>query len=299
MAEGSEKKIPKFGSIRPITRGEGNRRLEQRRKNPSLDSIEEFDEKLQKTYLEKFTVLQKALNLNGKTIYYPFSGNDTSPAEAFPGNKVIYADIHPPSIRSLRAAGHEVHEESAETFNPGEVDALILLRPVASITTSLTHVKEGGYVICHDWKGSASDLQNNKDFELVALVHPDDKGSYVYDTSNLEDCWKEINDDEELRAYSRLGLGGQGAPTYWDVVKTVRLMTGKRENYIKEYKNLISRLRKEEVEGVTDFEGDEDGTNVMFFEYNGTFMVLKSRLPYKKGMEDDFYVFRKKQHEQT
>jgi len=294
-SEGPEKSknIPRFGYFRNPTTADIKREIENRR--GGLEEQDNWEEQLVSSYFPKLAAFQKALNFEWGTVYYPFCADDTSPSKAFPRSRVVYADTDAPTMRKLQEEGYEAYEKDAEKFNPGPVDVLVLLRSTAPTDVPISHVKEGGYVICHDWKGDASKLHKSPDFEFVALVHPGEGGEYVYDISDLEDCWKEMNDDEELRAHSRTGLSHfKVNPYFWDVVSTVRWITGKRENYVEEYKQILKKIREGTLE---DAELIEDGFPWMDIEYKGRHHTLFTNMPHKKGIIDDFYVFRKKVHE--
>ncbi len=260
--------------------------------------VDTFDERLRATYLPKLAAFQKALNFQGGIVYYPLCSDDTSPSQAFPNSMVVYADTDIRAVKKLQESGHAAYGYDATKFklrNPADI--LILLRAEIDLSTPLSQVKEGGYVICHDWKGNATELRGKRDFDFVALIHPGKNGEYVYDTSDLEDCWKEMDDDEDLRAFSRSGLTNwKLRADYWDVVSTVRWITGKRENYLEEYKKILEGARERTIEGL---EIIDDSSPWMEIEWKGESHTLFIDFPHKKGIIDDFYVFRKKIHEQT
>lgn len=94
----------------------------------------------------------------------------------------------------------------------------------------------------------------------------------VYDTIRLEDYWKVVEDDDELKRIAE-------EPYYKLIAGAVEKITGERDDIVKRYKEILDTARKESPE-----------TGGIF--RNGQFIPLFA-LPRKKGHFDDLFVYQK------
>jgi hypothetical protein len=242
-----------------------------------------------KDLIEKYELFKKSVEFDTGVIYHPCGANDVSPSEAFPGSRVIYADIDDKAMQVLRNAGYEALTQDVRTFNPGPVDVAILLNPSIEPDTPVSFVKDGGYAICNDYHQTASSLKETGAYELSALIHNTKEHGLSYDTQDLEDCWKEIETDEEFKNASP----GFGTAYYEATARLVETVTGQRENVTQEYKKIIEMIRNNTLEGVSRV---VDQGDAIVAQYKGNLIALPS-LPKKKGGAEDIFVFRKKMPE--
>ena len=183
--------------------------------------------------VKSYEVFQTALSPNVSVVYHPSSATDMSPSVAFPDSRVIYADLSDASMAALRSAGEEAHTADATTFDPGEVDVLILQNPGITSEVPAAHVKVGGYVLANDYHGNATQLHLDPNFALLGTIHnrtPD--GAYVFDNESPENYWKVVTNDEQFRAspgYDAVGIlssriTGTMTPSYEEYVAAIELI---------------------------------------------------------------------------
>lgn len=216
---------------------------------------------------------------SGGTIYHPCCAYDSSPSKAFgDDNRVVYVDQSEPDIAALRAAGQGAHVADAKTFNPGPVDVLIMLNPAIEASGPTSHVKPGGFVLANNYHGTASELRETPEFELVGIIHDrTEDGSAVVDTDHPEQHWQKVENDEEFRA----------SPEYSAIKMQVKMATGKEISDLASYQAIIQDIMEKHPDARVD-----DG--YLFWNENGAIKIMPFSLPPKKGHVDDFYVFRRK-----
>lgn len=247
----------------------------------------------------KYSLFRERLKPKADVVYHPCGANDVSPSVAFPDSRVIYVDIDEKSVEALKKGGLEAHAASALSFDPGDVDILIMLNPTISPDIPSSHVVESGFVLSNDYHGTASSLHRNNQYQLCAMVRTSRGGELVLDTENLEDYWIEINTEEEFKN----APFDWGAANYAMAVPVVEAVTGKKENILVEYKKIIAMAREERREKNVqmlaehpewaEFTGDPDKDDVLMFNHGERQFVLATTLPRKKGTVDDIFVFQK------
>lgn len=248
----------------------------------------------------KYVLFKETVQPKADLVYHPSCGHDVSPSFAFPDSRVVYADIDEKSIMAIKQAGFEAHCVSALEYDPGQVDILIMLNPAIPPTVPASHLAEGGFVLCNNYHDTASSLKNDDQFEFCAIIKPGSDEKIIYDTEDLDDCWREVETDEEFKK-APFTWGGA---SYLFAAPVVKAVTGKEENVFTEYKKILERAIAEneqkyakliadqpELESVL---ADEEDNDVIFFDFNGRQFVLPTTLPMKKGVVDDIFVFRKK-----
>ena len=150
-----------------------------------------------KDLVAKYPLFKDSVGFQRGTIYHPCGANDISPSVAFPGSRVIYADIEDGFMRVVRQAGYEAYAVDVLTFHPGPVDVLILLNPQIKPNIPASFVKENGYVLCNDYHNTATILRQNG-YKPLAIIRMTKKG-LLYDTENPGEYWTEIETDEEFQ----------------------------------------------------------------------------------------------------
>jgi hypothetical protein len=237
----------------------------------------------------KYSLFKEKVHPKTDVVYHPSSANDISPSVAFPDSRVVYVDIDDESMEAARKKGLEAHTASALEFNPGAVDVLIMLNPAISPDIPSSHVVQGGYILCNDYHGTASDLRKNDEYALVAMIRPG-PSKLLFDTENLDDYWKEIDTEEEFKQ----APPGFGAENYKNAASAVEAITGKKDNVLAEYKNIIAKAKEEgrrqnEELGIEDVPDDD----IIMLTNGEQQLILQTTLPKKKGTVDDMFVFRK------
>ncbi len=254
-----------------------------------------------KDLVAKYKLFQERVRPKTNTIYYPSCSLDVSPSAAFPKSRVVYVDIDTQAIKKLRTAGYEAYRASATeersdppiaAFSPKNVDILILLNPAIHPEIPLKTIPVGGHVLCNDYHQTASDVRENKDFQLVGMIRRKPKtGELLYDTEQLEDYWKEVDTEEEFK----------NAPfsfnfaIYEYAADIIEKVTGKREHVLREYKRLIALARQQMQERDPDGQFQEERKNMPFcsLEWQNERFDLVTGLPRKKGTVDDLFIFRR------
>jgi len=230
-------------------------------------------------------------------VYYPCCGEDMSPSSVFQKSRVIYVDFEDKAIE--HTGGLEFHNTSAMEFDPGEVDILILLNPQISPVIPCSYVAEGGYVLSNNYHSTASKIHEDSNYKMRAIIRREKDNSFFVDTENLDDCWSEIDDEEEFKktpqSFNFVG--------YESASRIVEFVTGKRENVLAEYKKIIKEAREAEKnsvdssvnfdEGILEDEISEDEDKLVRSNYKGRDIMLRTTLPRKKGDTDDTYIFQK------
>ena len=247
----------------------------------------------------KYSLFREKLKPKADIVYHPCGANDVSPSVAFPDSRVIYVDIDEKSVEALKKGGFEAHTASALEFDPGDVDILIMLNPQIPPDIPSSHVVENGFVLCNDYHGTASSLHRNEQYQLRAMIRVSRGGELILDTENLEDCWREIDTEEEFQN----APFDWGAANYQMAVPVVEAVTGKRENVLAEYKKMIASAREEQRQNNAqtlqehpewaNFLGDPDKEGVLMYNHDGRQFVLATTLPRKKGTVDDIFAFQK------
>lgn len=251
----------------------------------------------------QLSLFKEKLNPKAEIIYYPCCASDISPSKAFPESKVIYADIDDKSIEALRKKGCEANNASALEFDPGEVDILIIMNPVISPEVPASYVKEGGFVLSNDYHRSASYLNQQEEYELKARIGKKSEKEFEFDTEDLEDYWKEVENDEEFKN----ALFNFDSINYKGAALIVEKITGKTQDVLSEYKKIVEMAREQECKKYTEIINENpemekyfpnpDQKSSFMLNYEGNQFVIIADLPRKKGTVDDLFVFQKRKLE--
>lgn len=129
------------------------------------------------------TAFKEHFNPKSDIIYYPSCGLDVSISKAFPNSKIIYLDGNKLLIDTLKKEGYEAYEGLSQEFNLEEkADILVLINPMHNDPKTLDNLKEGGFVVCNDYHGTASSLKNIENFKLLGITK-----SGKIETNNLNE----------------------------------------------------------------------------------------------------------------
>lgn len=241
-----------------------------------------------------YLLFRQKLNPKAEVVYNPCCANDASPSVVFPDSRVVYVDKDTKSVEALKGSGFEAHAASALDFNPGAVDILIMINPQISPDVPSSFVVLGGFVVCNNYHGTAVSISNNEQFKLQALIAKDSDKKLIYDNENLDDCWKRVDSDEELKGFSNFWFQAQSV---------VEEVTGKRDNIVAEYKKIIEAAKEQDREtnaqlisknpAYAEFLEDTDEKEFLFYNYGGKKFQLTAKLPRKKGRIDDIFIFQR------
>lgn len=136
---------------------------EARSKEYSLTSDEDLVRQLQ--------LIQQTLKADPKTIYYPCSGADISPSDAFPHARVIYVDIDPRAIEALKKNKYEAHGVSAEEFQlEDKADLVLLVNPDVRHAIPSQQVARNGLLVCNDYQNTASEVLHDDNFMPLGYI---------------------------------------------------------------------------------------------------------------------------------
>lgn len=232
----------------------------------------------------KYRLFRDATHFKAGTVYHPCGAADVSPSAAFSGGSVVYADIDDKSMEALRLAGYDAHTADARQFNPGPVDTLVLLNPQIEPDIPASFVKEGGYVLSNNYHSTADRIKS-LGFRPVGVIIGREK-EVTFDTQDLEKYWEEVETDEEFKAANE--------HLFADAARIVGKIRGGENNVIKEYRNIISEVRNDALQGASNL---TDIQVAVTFDYSGERLLMPTRLPRKKGVVDDMFVFQKESHE--
>lgn len=274
-------------------------KLPQEYSAPSPDSQpqNEYKSEPHSDLVARYRLFDREVKPIKRVVYHPCGATDVSPSVAFPGSRVIYVELNEHSVDALKRDGYEAYHASATEYDPGDIDILIMINPDISSFVPSSHVIENGHVLCNNYHGTASQLRDNPDFKFKGLIRFSEHKGLIYDTDNLEDCWREIETDEE---YINAPLDW-GAANYETAASVVEVLTGKRENVLFEYKKIITLAREQQRkinnEMLLKFPeaalllGNPDEEDVLMFNYEGRQFTIPTNLPRKKGTVDDLFVF--------
>ncbi len=232
----------------------------------------------------KYQLFKNSAGFESGTVYHPCGATDVSPSEAFPGSRIIYADIDDKAMEALRSSGYDAHTIDVQQFNPGVVDVLVLLNPQIRPDIPASFVKEGGYVVSNNYHATADRLKKLGYIPVGVIVGRDK--DLNYDTNELDKYWQEVDSDNEFKEVNEY--------LFADAARTVETVTGKRENIPQEYKKIIEGVREGTLAGASNF---SDIQVAISFDFKGDRLMIPTSLPRKKGSVDDMFVFRNQHHE--
>lgn len=249
----------------------------------------EREPRVHEEIMRGYALIKEKLNINPKVIYHPCGADDVTPSRAFPNARVIYADRDSNEMHKLKHAGYEAYVADANTFDPVAVDLVIVLNPSIEPDGPVSHLKTGGYVIANDYHQTARALKQNPAFELVGIATSGKEGRYSkYDTTALEDYWKEVETEEEFKRSPLYDIyKGNIEQSLPDLTPDGKAEIDAVEGVLKKHAVLQKLIRENKVAGTwSEFEGNYMQARGGRFVWGG--------FPAKKGSVDDLYVFRKK-----
>lgn len=225
-------------------------------------------------------LIHSALAPAAGVVYYPACGYDRSPSDVWPASRIIYADIDQAAVTALRGAGLKAVRTDAQRFDPGPVDILIMLNPEIAPVGPIRFVVPQGLVICNDYHHTATAIRKMPGFELLGLVRSDERHRVIFDRTQPELYWEEVQTDEEFRN-APLSWGTTG---YTAAAEVVRLVTGETRNVVAEYQGILAAARRAAPASPDD--------ESIWLTIKGQVHLL-TRLPGRIGTTDSLFVFRK------
>ncbi|MFA6397907.1 MAG: hypothetical protein WDK96_03655 [Candidatus Paceibacterota bacterium] len=157
-------------------------KLEQKLENRKI--ILEPKLEIYEDTIRDLTAFKENFNPKSDIIYYPSCGLDVSISKVFPDSKIIYLDGNKLLIDILKKEEYEAHEGLSQEFDLKEkADILILINPMNNTLKTLDNLKEGGFVVCDDYHGTASSLKNIENFKLSGITNRRGK----IETNNLNE----------------------------------------------------------------------------------------------------------------
>ncbi len=142
---------------------------------------------------------------NPKSVLYPSSGFDGSPAKVF--DNVTFVDIENGNegcVKKLQEEGLHAIKQDIKTYTPKDLhDLLILLNPSIPTEWASKHLKSGGYVLANNYHGNASEMYMKPDqFTLWGVIDLTEKEKKIAKISrNLEGLFKPIKNEAELQQF--------------------------------------------------------------------------------------------------
>lgn len=123
----------------------------------------------------QYRTVAERFDLAPEVVYYPGSGHDVSPSEAFSESRVVYADVDAAAMHDLDQAGYEAVSADAAAHDLETPADLILFRNAGVIEEPIVeaNLRAGGWVLANDHLESARHLAGMDRLELVGVV-PDD-----------------------------------------------------------------------------------------------------------------------------
>jgi hypothetical protein len=248
---------------------------------PNLpEQRKEHSPQISESLVRSLTTFKDGFHPNAEGIYYPSSGIDASIAKAFPESRIVFLDIEESVVESLKKAGYEAVQASSQEFVPDKpVDVLLLLNPATNPEKPVATVAEGGYVLCNDYHGTASQLRDDQALKLVAMIREGKGGEKLIDMEP-EDYWREIETDEEFK----------NAPFSWGAVdyENAKLALEKlgrpTDNVLAEYKKLLEEAKEESRKSIQkEWDDREEGFKEVLrlskeFEEPGTTDLLPEQV---------------------
>lgn len=284
------------------------------RDGPRPDDLEEFfnrpelkqERQLQPSndLIAKYRLFQETTGALADVVYHPCSATDNSPSIAFPKSRVIYVEQDPIAVEVLQRAGLEAHNASAEEYDPGAVDVLIMLNPVISPDFPSQFVVPNGHVVCNDYHGTATSLRDDDAYELQGVILPSRDGRLFMDREGLDQYWQEVETDEEFRNVPM----SWGAVPYDMAASTVEAITGRTDNILQEYRRIIDMAREGQMRANEEMMAANPGifaedsslldalltSDTFMYTHEGQQFIIDTNLPKKKGTVDDLFIFKKK-----
>lgn len=162
--------------------------------------IVKFSAEVNDKLIAIYKLFQETFDPQTGIVYYPCSGSDFSPSEAFKQSRVIYVDQEDGAMDALRKDGYEAYTDSVLDFKPENyVDVLILSNPQIPPDAPAKTVKIGGYVVCNNYHSTAYDLKKNDNFQAVGILIKDfETENQFFQTEGLEPYFEEVETDDEL-----------------------------------------------------------------------------------------------------
>ncbi|WP_436900805.1 hypothetical protein [Halovenus halobia] len=145
----------------------------------------------------QYEAFARHFDVTSAVVYYPGSGHDVSPSAAFPGSRVVYADVDAAAMDDLDKAGYETVWADA-TAHELETGADIILFQNAGLMEEpivTRNLREGGWVLANNHLESAEHVAALEAVELVGVIP--DENRRIINTSNLDGYLSRISTEPE------------------------------------------------------------------------------------------------------
>ncbi|MFA5406825.1 MAG: hypothetical protein WC307_05730 [Candidatus Nanoarchaeia archaeon] len=190
---------------------------------------------------------------NPKRVLYPSCGTDISPSKVF--SNITYVDVDQACINTLIKDNLEAYCINIDKFVPNQkFDLLILLNPAISSYKATKHLADNGYVIANNYHSNAKELFDDDNFSLQGIIKLSD-ASLDADFNGLFEQYESVDELRETKP--------EKYDYFYNMFKCV--LVDNMGLKISSPEELFARADEMQLGG----------------------------LPYKKGPDDDFYVFKK------
>lgn len=120
--------------------------------------------------INQYQTAAKHLGISPDLVYEPANGADISTAQAFPGSDVLYAEVAEHNTEAVKDAGYNVVLADAEELALSEEPDLVVFRNSAMDETRALENNPSEYVFANDWLGSAENIADTDDYNMVGIV---------------------------------------------------------------------------------------------------------------------------------
>lgn len=135
--------------------------------------------------IERYSYFEKHFNPSKDRIYYPYCAGDISPSEAFPKSEIIYVEKEEKYVKLLKEKKLNAYQANAETFNPQEVDILIMLSPEINPKKPSSSVINNGFILCNNHTLTANSLHKEPHLKFHGVLKKEGN-QIIFDKENLE-----------------------------------------------------------------------------------------------------------------
>lgn len=120
--------------------------------------------------INQYQAAAEELGIDPELIYEPANGADTSTPEAFPEADVLFAEIAEYNVEAVNEEGYNAVLADAEELKLSRTPDLVVFRNSAMDETQALEDNTSEYVFANNWLGSASNISEMDEYEMVGTV---------------------------------------------------------------------------------------------------------------------------------